>query len=380
MKPTKNGGGSQIEDEGIDAPREGGEDRTGSAEERLGSREALFAAIDAKRNAGVQEDIDYAFATGDPAAAQAEADRRKNVKPADADTGVVTKTAAAPAPAEEADADTDVDVEPALPPEVVMQGGKAMLKLKVDGREKFVPLDSAIATLQKGEAAEVRLQSAAELRKNLDARQAELDAREARLKSQSSAPPAATDADLEAEAQGLVDSLLTDDPKVAAKKLSGVLVKVRQAARPSIDENTLVAKAVQATRQSLRADDHATSLKTGLTKFQAEYSDIASDPMLERVADGKTETIAVEHPEWTPEQVMLEAGKQTREWVQSLRGEAPARQNPKPDLAADRRDRKVGLRPLPQQRTGRPTQAKPADQAETPQSIVAAMRAARGQA
>jgi hypothetical protein len=378
--PTKNGGGSQIEEEGVEGAGEGAEDRTGSAEERLGSREALFAAIDAKRNAGVQEDIDYAFATGDPAAAQAEADRRKNVKP---DEGAAPAVAAKPAAvAEEADVDTDVDVEPALPPEVVMSGGKAMLKLKVDGREKLVPLDSAIATLQKGEAAEVRLQSAAELRKSLDAREAALRTREAQVEnSRSSAPPAATDADLEAEAQGLVDSLLTDDPKVAAKKLSGVLVKVRQAARPSIDENTLVAKAVQATRQSLRADDHATSLKTGLTKFQAEYSDIAADPMLERVADGKTETIAAEHPEWTPEQVMLEAGKQTREWVGQLRGEKPAvAHNQKPDLAADRRDRKVGLRPLPQQRAGRQTPAKPADQAETPQSIVAAMRAARGQA
>lgn len=394
--PTRSGGAvrtaPQNDEDDVVATNEGAEDRSGSAEERLGSREAMFAAIDAKRNAAVQQDIDYAFETGDPAAAQAEAARRTRqaIKDKEASANAEAQSAADDAPAnaqdngaagEDEGAETDDGAASTnLPSEVVMSGGKAMLKLKVDGKERLVPLDTAIAQLQKGGAAEVRLQQAAELRKQLDVREASLNAREAAQKSQPFVPPANADADLDVEAQAVVDSLLTDDPKVAAAKLKGVLVKVRQAAPPSIDENTLIGKAVQATRQTLAVDAHNRSLQTGLTKFQQEYSEIAKDPKLERMADGMTDTIAAEHPEWSPEQVMLEAGRQTREWVESLTGVKLGKTTPAaPDLAADRRDRKVGLRPLPQQRAGRQVSAKPAEQVETPQSIVAEMRKARGQ-
>lgn len=173
--------------------------------------------------------------------------------------------------------------------------------------------------------------------------------------------------------------MLTDDPKVAAAKLKGVLVKVRQAATSSIDENTVRQVAVQATKQTLKAESHAQSLVAGLTKFQSEYPEIANDPKLERVADGMTDAIATEHPEWSPEQVMLEAGKQTREWLETL-GAKPAAPTPQPRLADVRRDRKEGLRPLPAQRSQRQQATKQNEVVETPQSIVAEMRKARGQA
>jgi len=398
MKPTVKGGAVRTEPQNdeidVDAPGEGAEDRSGSAEERLSGREALFAAIDAKRNAAVQEDIDYAFETGDPAAAQAEAARRtrqaeKDKEPKVVKTegeqdsaadsgdkqdvvepaGVEAGSATDGAPADEADPLADF---------IVVQNGKPAMKLKVDGKEKLVPLEAARAQLQKGDAAEVRLQQAAELRKSLAAKEADLNAREAKLKSQPSVPPAAADdKDLDAEVQGVVDSLFTDNAAVAATKLKSVLVKVRQAATPSVDEATIRNVAVQATRQTLAEDSAKTNLVTGLKKFQTEYSDIAKDPQLERIADGMTTTIAEEHPEWSPEQVMLEAGKKTREWLQSLTGTAPA---PKPNLAEERRDRKVNLRPLPAQRSVRPSPAAKTAVVETPQSIVAEMRKARGQA
>jgi len=382
----------QNDDESVDAEGTEAHDRSGSAEDRLSERDKLFARIDAQRNAGVQEDIDYAFSTGDPAAAQAEAARRKATKdkapdPQEAEVDAPHGEGAEPDPKQETDAEVTDDngagtSAPALPPEVVMQSGKAMLKLKVDGAERLVPLDTAIAQLQKGEAAEVRLQKAAELRKQLDAREAELNQRQAR---QSSGPPPATDAELEAEAKGLVDSLLTDDPAVAAKKLTGVLVKVRQAATPSIDENAIVSKAVQATRTTLKAESHAESLVTGLSKFQSEYPEIAKDPKLEAVADGMTDAIATENPSWTPEQVMLEAGKRTRAWVDSLRGGDGSAQNTSQNaldaLATQRRDRKQNLRPLPPARSQRQQAARQQEQRqETPADVVAEMRRARGQA
>src|ERR1041385_8254945 len=292
MKPTVKGGAVRTEPQNdeidVDAPGEGAEDRSGSAEERLSGREALFAAIDAKRNAAVQEDIDYAFETGDPAAAQAEAARRtrqaeKDKEPKDEKTEGAEDSAgkAGESPAVKTDeaeegADVTDDNAPSeadpLADFVVLQGGKPMMKLKVDGKEKLVPLEAARAQLQKGDAAEVRLQQAAELRKALTAKEAELNAREAKLKSQPSVPPAAADdKDLDAEVQGVVDSLFTDNAAVAATKLKSVLVKVRQAATPSIDENTIRNVAVQATRQTLAEDSAKTNLVSGLKKFQTEY-------------------------------------------------------------------------------------------------------------
>jgi len=392
---TKNGATSQNEDADLDTAEGGAEDRSGSAEDRLSAREKLFEQIDAKRNAGVQQDIDYAFSTGDPAAAQAEAERRANVKNA-AEVGAnpgskasaagPKKQDASAAPTEaEGDDGAEDDAASTLPPEVVFHAGKAHLRLKVDGKEQLTPLDTAIAQLQKGTAAEVRLQSAAELRKQLDARATALAAKEAeinaKLQRQPSAPPAAADdKDLDSEVQGVVDSLLTDDPKVAAAKLKGVIVKVRQAASPSINEDTIRAVAVQATKQTLKETSHAQSLVVGLTKFQSEYPEIAKDPKLERVADGMTDAIATEHPEWSPEQVMLEAGRQTREWMESLGMKPAADPAPlKPNLADERRDRKAGLRPLPAQRSQRQQAAKQEAVVETPASIVAEMRRQRGQ-
>ena len=395
MKPTVKGGAVRTEPQNdetdVDAPGEGAEDRSGSAEERLSGREALFAKIDAQRNVAVQQDIDYAFETGDPAAAQAEAARRANKaakdnerqqdaesSPAEAAAAVATE-GDAPAEVEPGDAAAkDAPADPLADYIVVGTDGKPAMRLKVDGKEKLVPLDAARAQLQKGDAAEVRLQQAAELRKQLTAKEQELTAREAKLKSQPSIPPvAADDPSLDAEAQDVVNSLLTDDPAVAAKKLKGVLVKVRQAATPSIDETAIINKAVQATRQTIADDNTKTNLVSGLKKFQTEYSDIAKDPQLERIADGMTTTIAEEHPEWTPEQVMLEAGKKTREWLQGLTGTAPAS---KPNLAEVRRDRKETLRPLPAQRSTRPAPQAKTPVVDTPKSIVEEMRKARGQA
>lgn len=205
--PTRSGGAvrnaPQNDEEDVDTAGDGAEDRSGSAEDRLSARDKLFEAIDAKRNAAVQADVDYAFATGDPAAAQAEAERRANQSKSTEEDAAASARKAAPADKSsngtaagsrrqdvsetpsEADGGGEVSDDDTaavnLPPEVVLRAGKAHLKLKVDGREQFVPLDTAIAQLQKGGAAEVRLQQAAELRKQLDARATELDAREASI-------------------------------------------------------------------------------------------------------------------------------------------------------------------------------------------------------
>lgn len=256
---------------------------------------------------------------------------------------------------------------------IVVNDGKPMVKLKVDGSERLVPLDSARATLQKHEAADKRLQAAATLQKTLEAREAALQAREAELlaksKSSQPSPGAADDSDLDEEARELAHSLLNSTEEEVAVSLKKVLS--RRQATPAVDVDAIVSKAAQTAETRVAERAKTESIQTGWQQFQKEYPDIATDQKLLVVADRMTDEIAAEHPEWTPAQVMLESGERTRAW---LKGFAPAASS----QPSDRQKAKEQLRPLPQSRTGRvaPEQAaKP----QSPSDYLAEVRKRRGQ-
>jgi hypothetical protein len=75
---------------------------------------------------------------------------------------------------------------------------------------------------------------------------------------------------------------------------------------------------------------------------------------------------------------MLEAGKQTREWMKGLgipaKGAAPA------DAPNNRQQRKQTLVPMPQPRSARPGPTDEAQTEQTPQDAMAEIRKSRGQA
>jgi len=174
----------------------------------------------------------------------------------------------------------------------------------------------------------------------------------------------------------LVRSLVSDPEAVAAKNLEKVLGKIR-AVTPQIDTNAIAALAASRARQEIAVEDNQRALSVGLSKFTSSYPDIAADPDLFALADRKTNAIAEEHPEWTPEQVMLEAGRVTREWVTGISGRPrnPTLQN---NTLQDRQQRKQNLKPMPQSRTARPAPVEPID--DSAAAAVAEMRKARGQA
>jgi hypothetical protein len=272
---------------------------------------------------------------------------------------------------------------------IVMRNGKAMMVLKVDGQTRELPLETARATLQKSGAAEARLQQASELKRSLDARDQQLRTREAALTarekqvptSQASAASAANldDASLDSEAKGLVKSLMSDSEEVAAGKLAAVLKKVRApaVAQPAaIDVNAVAERAATVAEQRITARETNKDLVSGFQSFETDYPEIAADPNLYRYADGLTNTIATEHPEWAPSKVMAEAGKQTREWVDSLSGKKPAPatgQQPN-----NRQVRKDNLRPMPTTRTAT-RQAEVVAAVPTPADLMAEIRKGRGQ-
>jgi hypothetical protein len=267
-----------------------------------------------------------------------------------------------------------------------------MFVTKVNGEEKYIPLDRARQQLQKHEAAEVSLQNANERQKVLDAREQQILASEQALKAKLAAPaeasppsvpaaPDVSDQDLEAEAQGIVSSLFSGTEDDAVEHLAKVFKSMRpQQQAVSIDQNAIVEQAANLVDKRRGVKNAQQDAADGLKQFNDSYPDVAADQALFGYADSMTDVIA---KEWTEEgrafrtsEVMMEAGKRTTEWVQSMKSPSP-----KPKVADnDRHERKRKLRPMPtSQSQGAPTQ-QGVEPDQTPSDAVAEMRKARGQA
>jgi hypothetical protein len=170
---------------------------------------------------------------------------------------------------------------------------------------------------------------------------------------------------------------MSEPEAAAAKKVAKVLKSIRQAVPPPIDRQTLVREAASVAVQTVAERDNAKALDSGLKEFRGQYADIAADPDLFAMADRRTTAIAEEHPDWSPTQVMLEAGKQTRDWMTERGMKAPVATASQPNL---RQQRKDGLVPMPQARSAaRPAAQTEEEQGQAPQSYMAELRKARGQ-
>jgi hypothetical protein len=261
---------------------------------------------------------------------------------------------------------------------IVRRNGKPMFRAVVDGRTVEVPLEEARANIQKNIAADRRLQQAAN-------RSRELDQREANLRQREQARPAAPAADaldLDAEAADLVKVLVSAPEDVAAKRLAVTLKKIRQASAP-IDPNAIAAQAADVAEQRIVVRNDVQAKASGFKKFQDQYADVANDPDLYALADRRSDLIFAEHPDWTPEQIMLEAGRQAREWLEQKSGKKlviPNKSRTQEEANRNRQETKQQLRPMPVSRTVIPAAQVEDDDAGTPQNALAEIRKSRGQA
>lgn len=265
------------------------------------------------------------------------------------------------------------------------------IKAKVDGKEVLIPLDKALATLQKNEAADRRLEEASEWQRTLQTRWQQIQEAERRLQAaatelqtrqqQLQSLPSKSDvgddqADIEQVARSFVEDLEQGDSEEAVKTLTQFLRSNRTPAQPAvtIDPNELAERAATAARRQAREEYLQADATSGLQRFQAEYADVYKDPQLYTMADGLTTQIQREHPDWLPSQIMLEAGKRTRTWLQEQ--QASARQQA---TLTDRQSRKNALPTAPAAASAR-KQAQQAPTEPTRADVLREMRRARGQA
>lgn len=258
--------------------------------------------------------------------------------------------------------------------------GEVFFRTKVDGQEVLVDLDKARTTLQKHEAADARLQNGSELLKDLQRREEQLQQNEAALSQKAKdlaaarlpSPPVVDvdDQDLDGEVREVVGDLFAGTQDEAAEKLTALLRKTRAPVVPQVDPDAVARHAVSEARRQTQNDAEA----LGFATFRDENKDIVADPKLFAWADASTDEIAAENPDWSPTQVMREAGKRTREQF-NMNSETPPAPND------DRLKRKRKLRPLPlTSRSSERRQPDEVDPVETPSNVMAEIRESRGQA
>jgi hypothetical protein len=265
---------------------------------------------------------------------------------------------------------------------VVVKDGKSYMQLKVDGKVTLVAMDRVRATMQKDEAAEVRLQKAADWQKTLAAREAQIAEKERQLAQRAQQPlpptPRVVDADdpnLLSEVQSVVSDLFDGKEKDAAAKLAKVLSRSRTPVivQTPIDTQAIAREAATVVKKDSAAEAYKENLEAGYESFKADFPDIMADELLFAAVDKVTERLESEHPDWKPAQIMKEAGTEVRNWAKGIRAPVDGRKNP----AQDRLDAKRDLVPMPNAREGSPPRSEPETEM-TPAQELAEIRRSRG--
>ena len=262
---------------------------------------------------------------------------------------------------------------------IVMDSGAPMFRAKVNGEDKLIPLDQARRQIQIGTAAEVRMQQASlfeqETTRTLDERERGIATREAALLQRTNAAPVVpivpasvdlSEEDLLDESRDFLSTAFSGTEEDAAKKLAKTLSKLRAPAAIAtapVDEQRITHNAAKAAVQVVRNDERNKDATTGLVQFKTDYPEIMKDANLYKMADDMTDVIEIEHPEWDISQVMDEAGKRTRAWVNQIKGVDP---EPDPDLTP-------AITPTPV-----PTQHPPTNRQERKSKLVRMPQAAAG--
>ena len=310
-------------------------------------------------------------------------------------------------PAPRADLPSNLQDDP-LADFIVMNGAVPMVKAKVNGSDRLIPLSDAKRQVQIGLSAEIRMQNAAQAEKILDDRQNRLSAGEAALQarmnvaSRQPATPATPQADLSddvllSEATDIFNTAFSGTEEDAAKKLAKTLVKIRNSAvaRPTqpVDTRAIAREAASIATGQLTAQSRKKDVHTGYSEFQTNYPDIMGDARLYKMADDMTDALERENPDWDMTQVMDEAGKRTRAWVKDVSGQPrdtgvtplPVPKNQNSPVSAQTREtrleRKTGLVRMPTVAAGAQHQEPElADGVEqSPQDAFAELKASRGQ-
>jgi hypothetical protein len=193
--------------------------------------------------------------------------------------------------------DEDVDTQVQSPQE------SQKISLKVNGKVVELPLEEVIARAQKVESADQYLSEASRIRTDA-------------LRQQNPTPSPDTSAQLVEDDLALVRAIQMGSEEEAVQA-------IRKLKTPSVKPDELGSLI-----------DERMSFQTAVSRFQTEYTDIFSDPILRQVALSKDAELVAQgdgRPYWDRYQAI---GNEVREWVGTVRKEDPV---------ADKQQRKASV-------------------------------------
>lgn len=253
-----------------------------------------------------------------------------------------------------------------------------MVMVKINGVERKVPqadvdAEGGVIPYQKARSADEKMRQNADDKKQLDARETAIAQRElaiagqeqANLKKENESDKPSTDAGQPSkEAIALKDKMYSGNEDEMTEAIDTILER----SKPStpVDTETIVNQT--ATKVQWQND-----VNSAKQFFATEYNDIDSNPEYRGYADQATKRILAENPNWTPQQVVKEAGEQAR-----LKFRDQLRENEKADEDEERRNNKRTTDNV--RGNDAAVQKKPEQKAKTQKQIIADMQKNRSHA
>jgi len=279
------------------------------------------------------------------------------------------------------DDDQDSD-EPESP--LFMEGGQWMTRVKVDGEVKTIPFDRLQAAAQKLEAGDKRLEKANRMQREIEERERRVREQEAQRQTEQlpaegaegqTGPESGQSEDVKELASKYHQALLNGEDDEVTNDLLTRLATANRQQQPEVDVNRItqevesrVAERQQQQDQERQQAEYQAQIQTAYESFKEDFSDVANDPQLMQVADQFTVTVANENPTLSPLQVMKEAGKRTRQWLNEKSGTTDTQK---------RTNRKRGLKTASGSGARQPGKPEPKPKTRTDQ--INEIRQARGQ-
>lgn len=269
------------------------------------------------------------------------------------------------------------------------EDGKYYTKIKVNGEEQEVDLDSLRVSAQKDNASRQRFEAAAQKEQEIRKREADLAAKEALAITQNpptaAEPKAAPAKDVGATVNELYDALAYEDEETVKAKLAEALGTAPTHGAPeqgrgesTTQQPTDIQAEIRAEYERIEQEKWEASRKAAVAQWEIEYEDIAADPRLRQIANMRTAELVEDNPEMFLDDVLQQAGDFARQWHKLQ--QPPAEATPDPDLTKERKDRKRSA-PAPVRTNSSAASRKVEnDDPPTRSEIVAGIRAARGQA
>ena len=215
----------------------------------------------------------------------------------------------------------------------------ASTKLKINGEEVVTPADKIVSRYQKGAAGDQKLQTANDLKKQLDLREADLSSREQNFFDQvEKAKQQNLDGDLSQDdyaekVKQLVTAVVDADEDAAVELFSSIYKPPAQTG--AIDEVALTNKFVKLLddrEEAKVAKAYTAELSKAQTRFATDYSELYKDERLYALVDGETAKIAEAKPMATPWEIISEAAENIKKWqgVKTDPGRKPKKKTPTP--------------------------------------------------